>query len=619
MNDRPAPSTRRRGPASLSATGVLLATAAWLVAWLPSLLPTGTVLQGVVCGLLAAVGYAAGAAIGACGRLVRRSLRARRMRAAIDAAARGSSASDAGAVGPAAAARWSDSPAPRRYAFDIVTYGLPDDAAPHPPAAATPADAAYAGAPGPGDESVMGAAGAAGGSRGPRVRAADVEDSVTPRWYLLTAWFAVVFALGGGLAIAPVEAAQARAIGAPQLAAGWLVATVVGLIVALALIGGGRGLRAATRGYGRLLGRHAQQWPPAARTAAAVAATVASVVSLLAVGLVGTTVAFNRIDASATGQQAPSAEARSGSPASLISFDSLGRQGRQFVTQGANPRTIRSFAGLESADSPRARADLAVADMLRAGGAGAPVWIGITTTGNGFIDPVAAQAAETATNGRAALVAIQYSTLPSWLSFLTDQSKAREAGVALYESLAAARDALPAGGRPKLVLYGESLGAFGSPAPFTGMDPAQVAERIDGALWVGPPAATDPITGWTYAGQPPVWQPVVGAGQVARYAATAAAAASPPGDGSWPGPRILVLQNPTDPVVWFSPSLVLSRPAWLDQPRGPGVQEASRWTPALFFLQVALDLPQAVSMPSGYGHDYSAALPEAWRQVLGGS
>ena len=56
---------------------------------------------------------------------------------------------------------------------------------------------------------------------------------------------------------------------------------------------------------------------------------------------------------------------------------------------------------------------------------------------------MAAQAAEDAAGGRAALVAIQYSTLPSWLSFLVDQEAAKSAGVALYDALAAARDALP--------------------------------------------------------------------------------------------------------------------------------------------------------------------------------
>ena len=38
--------------------------------------------------------------------------------------------------------------------------------------------------------------------------------------------------------------------------------------------------------------------------------------------------------------------------------------------------------------------------------------------------------------------------------------------------------------------------------------------------------------------------------------------------------------------------------------------------PAIFFLQVALDLPQAVNYPSGYGHNYADALPAAWQQIL---
>jgi len=340
-------------------------------------------------------------------------------------------------------------------------------------------------------------------------------------------------------------------------------------------------------------------------------------VGLGAAALAVTHRAFDAIDAATSGQQPPSSATRSGSAESSIEWSTLGRQGRDFVAGGDDPSTIRAFAGLNSAPDPRARADAAVADMLRAGGGQAEVWIGITTTGNGFVDPVAAQAAETVSDGRAALVAIQYSTLPSWLAFLIDQPAAKEAGIALFDSLRAARDALPEGQRPRLVLYGESLGAYGSPAPFAGLDPEQVAGQIDGALWVGPPAATDPITDWTYRGSPPVWQPVVDAGRVARYAATDASTGDPPpGSQPWPDPHILVLQNPTDPVVWFSPRLVWQHPPWLASPRGPGVDPDTRWTPLLFFLQVALDLPQAVDFPSGVGHNYSDALQRAWEQIL---
>ena len=530
----------------LSATGVIVASAAWVVAWFPSLLPSGSLFQGVTCGVLAALGYAMGTAVAAIVRLVRGTARRRRGHAA--------------------------------------------------PAAASTAPG------GPGQAGAVG-------------------RSATPRWYALAAGLTALGAVLAGLRLDVWEAAQAADIGAPEFAARWAVASTVGLVTSGLLIMLGRALRRLTRAVAAMIRRRQMTWlPPGQASPLAAAAVTLVCLGLLAGAVTATTMAFDRIDAQTTAQAPPTSSTRSGSPASLIAWDTLGKQGRDFVGQGTDPATIRAFAGLASAPDPQARADLAVQDMLRAGGAEAEVWIGVTTTGNGFIDPVAAQTAETAvaaTGGRAALVAIQYSTLPSWISFLVDQSAAQQAGIALYESLAATREAQPPGQRPKLVLYGESLGAFGSPAPFAGLDPAEVAERIDGALWVGPPAATNPITEWTYSGSAPVWQPVLDDGRVARYAASDAATADPPPAAApWPNPRILVLQNPTDPVVWFAPGLLWREPAWLADPRGPGVTPQTRWTPVLFFFQVALDLPQAVSYPSGYGHNYADALPAAWQQIL---
>lgn len=424
---------------------------------------------------------------------------------------------------------------------------------------------------------------------------------------------AALLALASGIWLSGGLATQAESMGAPEYSVAWAIASGIGLAVFAVLLLSARGVRHVTNRFARSLPR---SWPVVATRGLSATVTLALMALLVTLSLVGLRSVFDRIDASAADQSAPSSPTRSGSSASLIPFDTLGRQGRDFVTQGAQPDSIRTYAGLESAADPKSRAELAVADMLRAGGAQAPIWVGITTTGNGFVDPVATDAADAATQGQAALVAMQYSTLPSWLSFLVDQGGAKEAGTELYRALATARDQLPADQRPRLILYGESLGAFGSAAPFIDMSVEEIAQRIDGALWVGPPAATQPVSDWTYSGAPPVWEPVIDDGRQVRYAATTSAVESPPGEGPWLVPRILVLQNATDPVVWFSPSLVWRPAQWLADPRGPGVQSGTRWLPLLLFVQVALDLPQAVGMPSGYGHDYTDALLPAWRQVL---
>ncbi|WP_324195174.1 alpha/beta-hydrolase family protein [Nocardia cyriacigeorgica] len=103
---------------------------------------------------------------------------------------------------------------------------------------------------------------------------------------------------------------------------------------------------------------------------------------------------------------APAVPERSGGPGSLVTWDSLGRQGRIFVGNGPtveqlaefNGRPammpIRAYTGLASAETVRAEAELAVAELDRAGGFDRAV-IGVaTTTGTGWINQSTASALE---------------------------------------------------------------------------------------------------------------------------------------------------------------------------------------------------------------------------------
>ena len=87
-------------------------------------------------------------------------------------------------------------------------------------------------------------------------------------------------------------------------------------------------------------------------------------------------------------------------------------------------------------------------------------------------------------NGNTAIVSMQYSFLPSWLSFLVDKENARRAGQALFEAVDKLVRQLPEAQRPKLVVFGESLGSFGGEAPFMSLN--NVLARTDGALFSGP-------------------------------------------------------------------------------------------------------------------------------------
>ena len=79
---------------------------------------------------------------------------------------------------------------------------------------------------------------------------------------------------------------------------------------------------------------------------------------------------------------------------------------------------------------------------------------------------------------------------------------------------------------------------------------------------------------------------------------------------------MLYIQHPSDPIVWWSPRLILHRPDWLAEPPGDDVVAAMRWIPFVTFWQVTADLPFAVEVPAGHGHVYTHEYVDAWAWVL---
>jgi uncharacterized membrane protein len=325
------------------------------------------------------------------------------------------------------------------------------------------------------------------------------------------------------------------------------------------------------------------------------------------------------------GATKPSAPERSGSPASLVAWEDLGRQGRNFVGMGPTQQQLRAFSGrparepvriftgLASAGSVTDRAALAVRDLERAGGFDRKVLVVVTTTGTGWVDPAASDSLEYEFNGDTATVAMQYSYLPSWLSFLVDQSKAQAAGRQLFDQVYAAWSALPVDHRPKLYVFGESLGSFGGEGAFSGL--ADVQNRTDGVLFAGPPNFNTIWRGLVEDrdGGSPEWRPVYQSGQTVRFADAAPDLAQPP--GPWQQPRVAYLQNASDPIVWWSPRLILGHPDWLRGERGPDVSPSMFWMPFVTFWQVTADLVFSTGVPDGHGHHYTADYVDGWAHV----
>ncbi len=323
---------------------------------------------------------------------------------------------------------------------------------------------------------------------------------------------------------------------------------------------------------------------------------------------------------------APRTPLRSGGPQSLVSWQSLGHQGRIFVQGGPTvaaltafngaPATepIRAYAGLESADGITATAELAARELQRAGGLRRAVIAVGTTTGTGWINEAEADALEYMYNGNTAIVSMQYSFLPSWLSFLVDKQNARRAGQALFEAVDKLVRELPEAQRPKLVVFGESLGSFGGEAPFMSLN--NVLARTDGALFSGP---TFQNTIWTDLTATrdrgsPEWLPIYDDGHHARFVARPGDLSRP--NAAWGRPRVVYLQHASDPIAWWNPDLLFRRPDWLREKRGYDVLPETEWIPVVTFLQVSADMAVAIDVPQGHGHVYVADVANGWAAVL---
>ncbi|MEV0680087.1 alpha/beta-hydrolase family protein [Actinosynnema sp. NPDC050436] len=404
----------------------------------------------------------------------------------------------------------------------------------------------------------------------------------------------------------------------------------IALLVAVALREVGRLLRLASRRVGAWGSRYVP-----ARIARLAGVVVVAVLTVLVVngGLVtGFLAVVNSIAAQADrgdfpGVVRPTAAERSGSPGSLVRWESLGKEGRAFVAGGPGAdqlaafsgrpaRTpVRVYGGLSSAGSLRDVAALVVAELERTGAFDREVLAVATTTGTGWVDPAIAEALEYVEGGDTAIAALQYSYLPSWAAFVADRNSPRAAGRELFDQVYAAWQLRPVDRRPRLVAFGESLGSFGGQAAFSGLQ--DMTTRTSGALWVGTPNWTEVWDELTAARDPgsPERVPVVDGGAAARFAAR-------PEDldlgTPWGASRVVYLQHATDPVVWWSTDLLTRPPDWLEEPPGPDVSPEMTWLPAVTFWQLTIDMVFATDVPAGYGHHYGPVeVAGAWAQVLG--
>jgi uncharacterized membrane protein len=326
------------------------------------------------------------------------------------------------------------------------------------------------------------------------------------------------------------------------------------------------------------------------------------------------------------GVEQPEDPLASGSEMSLVPWDTIGRYGKEFVAAGPTrdsigqflgqeaTKPLRVYVGLGSKETEEERAQLALQELIRVGGFDRSVLVVATPTGTGWLDPGAVDTLEYMHGGDTAIVTMQYSYMPSWLTILVDPTRSRDSAKLLFDEVYAYWKTLPKGSRPRLYLHGLSLGALGSAASadlFTVFE-----DPIQGGLWSGPPF---PSGVWSRAVQgrnadSTAWLPTFRDGSMMRF--TGRENTLDDFGTRWGPMRFVYIQHASDPMTFFSPDLLYRKPDWLVGERGPDVSPYLKWWPIVTFLQAGFDLPMATTVPHGYGHNFAASsYIDSWVEV----
>ncbi len=305
----------------------------------------------------------------------------------------------------------------------------------------------------------------------------------------------------------------------------------------------------------------------------------------------------------------PAGESVSGSAASAVTLAELGREGARFVGTATTADDVRAvmgqeqvttpvrvFIGVDAADTVEQRVGLAMSELRRTGAFDRSVLLVQAPAGSGYANATPVDVIEILTLGDAAAVAIGYGLLPSFLSLGKTEIAARTQRL-LLDGI---RDELSTRtARPRVLLYGESLGARVQEAAVPAGPIDLDHYGIDAALWVGTPGGqvADTFHALCSAESITVDRPEQIPVQLPQ-----------------PRPRVWFLEHDGDPVVRFRPDLLLDRPAWLpaDGTRGRNIPATMRWLPGITWAQAMVDTFFATNIKPGdfksLGHDYRADL-----------
>ncbi len=309
----------------------------------------------------------------------------------------------------------------------------------------------------------------------------------------------------------------------------------------------------------------------------------------------------------------------SGGPNSASPFFEVGLQGRRFLTDVVTPdqiestleekakaHPIRAFVGVNSEPLyPSGRSEMMLDELDRLGAFDREYLLLVSPTGTGWVDQTMIESAELLTRGDIATACIQYGRGPSFLEVQKVTLGATQFRGLLW-GVKMRLDGMPHEKRPKVLVFGESLGSW------SGSD-VVMHQGIEGfdhygieyALWFG-------LVGfakWSKTGMRQGSSALVPPGTVEafddfdEYKKLSKEARDKL--------RAVVVDHDNDPIAAMSLRWAVKRPPWLaGTDRGRNVPEGMQWVPLITFVQIMVDAMNAMRTVPGhfksFGHDYQA-------------
>jgi uncharacterized membrane protein len=240
----------------------------------------------------------------------------------------------------------------------------------------------------------------------------------------------------------------------------------------------------------------------------------------------------------------------------------------------------------------------------------------ISPTGTGWVDHTLIEAAEFLTRGDIATCCIQYARYPSFLS-VQKVALGRGQFRLLLWGVKQRLAGLPPERRPRVLVFGESMGAWTSSdvVMFQGIEGFD-HYGIDRALWVGLPW----LSKWSRSGMARGSHTLVPPGTVSVFDRHEQLRELT--DEQRARLRAVVVSHDNDPIAVLGPDLLVQRPPWLaDSQRGRGVPHTMRWQPVGTFIQTGMDAMNAMLLTPGefasFGHDYRGDMAAFVRDAYG--